>query len=266
MTDNPESWTTPGSEEPEAIGRFLRDPAVWAQPSADVGDRVLASILAEKAAAEAPADGSVADRWPPPAHPADAARRTEPEPVRPDPAVGGGGPQPGRTEATASASATGEIIDFDRAAERGRRRRGRGRLLPLAAAAAVAIIALGALAAVNLRSDDETPDFTVALAPTELAPDGVVVAEIDERRNGVRIVLDLSGLPPAPDGFFYQAWLVRPEPRNAVSAGTWHLRGGDGSIELWAGVSTEEYTTISVTLSPESDPTSPGDRLFVGQL
>ena len=258
MTDNPEAWTDAGADGPEAMLRLLRDPAVWAQPSADVGDRVLASIAAEQAARTEAADDrasetDVGQRWPPPAHP---ASRSDTSGV---PSVTG--------PLSVPTSAPDNVVELDRAADRrADRPLPRRRRLPLAAAAAVVVLALGALAAVTIGSDESPEGQTVALAPTELATDGAVVAEVTELRNGVRIVLDLSGLPPAPDGFFYQAWLVRPEPRNAVSAGTFHLRGGDGSIELWAGVSTGEYTTLSVTLSPESDPTSPGDRLFVGQL
>lgn len=236
MTNNPDPTTDPVPEESSTINQLLRDPTVWAQPSDGVGDRVLASILAEQASAAQPWPEPIQNNWPPPA-----------QPEQPNGA---------------------NVVDFERAASAPSRRGGR-RWLATAAAAALAIIALGTVAAVNLRTtaDSNDPDIqTVALAPSDLAPAGTVIAEVAERPNGVQIVLDLSDLPPAPDGFFYQAWLIRPEPRNAVSAGTFHLRGGDGSIELWAGVSTEEYTTISVTLSPESDPTSPGDRLFAGEL
>ncbi|MGI9613078.1 MAG: anti-sigma factor [Acidimicrobiales bacterium] len=234
MSNNPDPSTDPVTEESSTINQLLRDPTVWAEPSDGVGDSVLAAILAEQASTAAPAP--IENNWPPP---------TQPE-----------------------QRAITNVVDFERPASEANRRRVR-RWLPIAAAAALAIIALGSVAALSLRSsaDPDDPDLqTVALAPSDLAPQGTVTAEVVERPNGVRIVLDLSGLPPAPDGFFYQAWLVRPEPRNAVSAGTFHLRGGDGSIELWAGVSTEEYTTLSVTLSPESDPTSPGDRLFAAEL
>jgi len=250
MTDNLDSWPEPTPEESAAIGRLLGDPAIWARPSDDVGDRVLASIMAERAESEAAPSDSVENQWPPPG----ARASTAPAPPTSTP--------PHREHEHAGS----DVVELPTRTDRSRRSR-RGRWLPLAAAAAVAVIALGALAAVNLRATDTSTEVqTVALAPTELATEGTVVAEVAELQNGVRIVLDLNGLPPAPEGYFYQAWLVRPEPRNAVSAGTFHLRGGDGSIELWAGVSTEEYTTLSVTLSPESDPTSPGDRLFTGQL
>ncbi|MBV1894375.1 MAG: anti-sigma factor, partial [Ilumatobacteraceae bacterium] len=54
----------------------------------------------------------------------------------------------------------------------------------------------------------------------------------------------------APDGFYYEAWL-RKSPEVGVSAGTFHLRGGDGSIQLWAGVALDEYPILTVTLQTE---------------
>ncbi len=263
MTDNPEPWTEAGADGPEALNRVLRDPAVWAEPSPEVGDRVLAAIVAERYGPVQPTADPVDERWPPPTH-RRAAGEDGVEGGSPPTSVDAGGGSAGGSRIPAVTGrlpvpdeGPAPVVELERAARR---------WFPLAAAAVVAFLALGAFAIVNLGSDDAADQQLVALAPTDLAPEGSIIAEVEERPNGVRIVLDLADLPPAPEGFFYQAWLVRPEPRNAVSAGTWHLRGGDGTIELWAGVSTEVYTTITVTLSPESDPTSPGDRLFAGQL
>jgi hypothetical protein len=55
----------------------------------------------------------------------------------------------------------------------------------------------------------------------------------------------------------YEAWL-RKDADVGVSAGTFHLRGGDGELELWAGVSIEDYPLVTVTLQDEADPVSSG--------
>jgi hypothetical protein len=50
-----------------------------------------------------------------------------------------------------------------------------------------------------------------------------------------------------------------------VSAGTFHLRGGNGQIELWAGVVGPEFTRLAVTLEPvDDDLDSSGDAYLRG--
>ncbi len=126
----------------------------------------------------------------------------------------------------------------------------RRRLVPvMAAAAAVVVLVAGALiiAAVNDEGDD---GVVIALAATELAPGASAEADVADTPLGTRILLDLSGLPPAADGTYYEAWL-RQSPEIGVSAGTFHMRGGDGEIELWAGVSLDDYPLITVTVQEE---------------
>jgi hypothetical protein len=106
----------------------------------------------------------------------------------------------------------------------------------------------------------------LALVGTDLAPGASAEALIDPGPLGVRITLDVSGLAPSPPGTYYQAW-VRKSPEIGISAGTFHLRGGDGEIELWAGVSTEDYPLITVTLQQEGDGTeSSGKVVLKGRL
>ena len=45
-------------------------------------------------------------------------------------------------------------------------------------------------------------------------------------------------------------------PRGLVTIGTFHLRGGPGTVELWSAVSLADYPTITVTREPE-DGTPP---------
>lgn len=118
----------------------------------------------------------------------------------------------------------------------------------LAAAAAVLIVVAGA--AFVLTRSDSAADATIALAGTDVAPAATADADIANRPNGTRIDLQVDGLEPAPDGFYYEAWL-RKSPEVGVSAGTFHLRGGDGSIQLWAGVALDEYPILTVTLQTE---------------
>jgi hypothetical protein len=63
---------------------------------------------------------------------------------------------------------------------------------------------------------------------------------------GTRLILDVAGLPPAEPGEYHEAWM-RTGPEVGVSAGTFHLRGDHGQIELWAGVTADNYP---LSLSP----------------
>ena len=117
----------------------------------------------------------------------------------------------------------------------------------LGAAAALFLIAGVAIALLFADDDDAT---VVALAGTELAPDATADAELEDLASGLRVVLDVSDLPPAEPGTYYQGW-VRTEDGEAVTIGTFHMRGGDAAIELWAGVSSVDYPIITVTIQEE---------------
>jgi hypothetical protein len=88
-------------------------------------------------------------------------------------------------------------------------------------------------------------------------PRAVAQAEITDTPEGTRIAISVSDLPPAALGTYYQAWL-RKHAQIGVSAGTFHLRDGDGPIELWAGVSTDDYPLLTVTLQQEAQTKSSG--------
>lgn len=128
-------------------------------------------------------------------------------------------------------------------------------------AVAVLFLVVGVAIALIVGDDDT---IEVALAGTELAPNASAVAELDDTEQGLRIVLEVTGLSPAPPGTYYQAW-VRNES-DGVAAGTFHLRGGDGEIELWAGVSSFDYPVLTVTLQQEgAGPASSGEVVLRGR-
>jgi len=150
----------------------------------------------------------------------------------------------------------------------GERRRLRDRLrLPLPAlglvAAALLIGAVVGGGVVQLMHRTSSPDAQVALGPTPLAPDAHGDADVRNKANGVEIRLHVSGLPRAPDGFYYQAWLKGD--KGLVPIGTFHT--GDGEVILWSGVPLDRYHTITVTVEEEGgDPASSGKRVLAGDL
>ena len=127
------------------------------------------------------------------------------------------------------------------------RARGRRRTRVLLAAAAAVVVVAGVVGVLARPGDDGGREFDVA--GTELAPDASAVATVDERGSGVAIELDVRGLPPAEPGTYYQGWVKGPE--GLVTVGTFHLRGGDDTIDLWSGVPLDRYPTLTVTLQDE---------------
>lgn len=132
--------------------------------------------------------------------------------------------------------------------------------------AAVAAVFLLAGVGIGLLAQGSGDEVTVALAGTDVAPGASASATIHDEPSGVRIILDVSGLPPAEPGTFYQAW-VRASPEVGVSIGTFHMRGGDAEIELWAGVEVDDYPLITVTIQQEgAGPESSGVVVLAGSI
>ena len=115
---------------------------------------------------------------------------------------------------------------------------------------AAAAVAVGAVATVAVTGNDEPESAVVTLAGTELEPDAAGRASIAPMDSGFEIELDISGLPPAPVGTYYQGWL-RNQDGDAVTIGTFHGREGTDDIILWSGVDIADYPTLTVTIQQE---------------
>lgn len=136
--------------------------------------------------------------------------------------------------------------------------------------AAAAALAIGVVAASPWQTTDDRVQVALAgpeVSPTgtELAPTASATAVVRDTPTGVAISLDIEGLPPAPAGSYYQAWVKGPG--GLVAIGTFHMRGPDGDpVELWAGVDLDAYPEITVTLEPEDgDPASSGQLVLSGR-
>lgn len=138
---------------------------------------------------------------------------------------------------------TPDVLDDVLTAIEGRRER-RPLWVPAAVAVAGLIIALGAF----LASREDPVDFT--LAGTGLAPQAAADVWVIETPAGIVLRLEVEGLDPAPPGTYYQGWVLSQDA--AVSVGTFHMRGGDGSVAFWSGVETDRYPTLIVTLQEET--------------
>jgi hypothetical protein len=121
----------------------------------------------------------------------------------------------------------------------------------LSAAAVIAVVVAGAVLTIRaFGSDRPETDASVdaELDGTELAPTAHAFVNLESTPAGLKILLDAEGLPGAGPDQMYEAWVS--DGSIGVSAGTFHLRGGDGPIELWAGVADPRFTILTVTVEP----------------
>ncbi len=141
-----------------------------------------------------------------------------------------------------------QAAPVSRAERRAREMWSRSRIL--GAAAAVVVVVVG----IVLMTRGSTDGVTFALEGTDAEPGASGDVVISATPAGLKILLDTEGLPGAPDGYMYEAWVG--DDTIGVSAGTFHLRGGDGEIELWAGVTDPRFRRIWITLEPVDDDAS----------
>lgn len=144
---------------------------------------------------------------------------------------------------------------------RGRARQSRRvALIGVAAAAAAVVVAVGVAVS---RSEPSGEQFRAALGPTGLVPGARGNATLTKTTSGWRIELDATGLPRLDDGRFYQAWLRNPAG-TLVPIGSFN-EGQD--VTLWAGVSPEDFTLLTVTRErADDDQSSSGERVLVGTV
>lgn len=126
------------------------------------------------------------------------------------------------------------------------------------AAAAIAVL-VGTSSLIGANS------HRVNLTATDLAVGASAFAIVTDTSSGIHVVLDVDGLDPAPAGSYYQGWLTKGD--DLITIGTFHMRGGDGRVDLWAGVDLGEYDMITITLQDAaSGQDSSGQVVLKGDL
>jgi hypothetical protein len=229
------STDDPGDPRLDTVVRLLDDPALWTEVPSGLRDRVVEAALA---GVDEGAD-------------TDLDAETD---------AGATGDAPWTRD-------RGDTVPLHAArGRRGRAARFGRRPGLLAAAAAVVVLGVGVAGGLTLLSDDAAdPLAEVALAGTEDAPGASATARLTSEPAGVSVVLDVSGLEPAPPGTFYEVWLVGD--RGKVSAGTFHMRGEQDDIKLWWGVEPEGYDAVTITRQPvEGGTTAEGVVVMRGEL
>lgn len=164
--------------------------------------------------------------------------------------------------AVAAPAQPATVSDLDARREQAARRRSTIGWWAAAAAASVAVVA----GAVTLVRDEADGDgVVVALAATDLAPGASGTATFEATPAGLKIVIDTDDLPSAQPGEMYEAWISNGTIR--ICAGSFHLRGGEGPIELWAGTADPDFHTVTVTREPiDGDTDTSGMVVLRGEF
>lgn len=107
-----------------------------------------------------------------------------------------------------------------------------------------------------------TEEQVIPMEGTELQPAASGEAAIRATDAGWWIRLDITDLPPADAGTYYEGWVWNDEGEG-VSIGTFHLRGEDGSVTMWSGVDPADYPAIWVTLEDEDGDPNASERIVM---
>ena len=149
-------------------------------------------------------------------------------------------------------------------------RRFRGISVIGSAVLGAAAAALVAVVAVRIGDDTSTQRSAaeIELAGTDLLPGAAGRADITTTPSGVRIQLDVPGLPRRDGTEFYEAWLKNDDATGLIPIGTFH--SGD-DVTLWAGVAIEDYPILTVTRETVAGPKDPaqgssGEVVVSGRL
>jgi len=137
---------------------------------------------------------------------------------------------------------------------------------PVVAAVVGGIAAVAALVLSTVSVLDDERGTLIAMNGTELEASAWGEAAVRPTEAGWWISLDVTGLPPAPDGAYYEGW-VWSDDGEGVSIGTFHLRGGDAPVVLWSGVPLVDYPSLWVTLEREDEGPEASDQVvMVGRI
>jgi len=133
----------------------------------------------------------------------------------------------------------------------------------IGAAAAATVVVAVAVGLGVFGSSTSGKRFHASLAATDLAPGASGNATLTKTSSGWRIELDATGLPRLDNGRFYEAWLKNPAGV-LVPVGTFN----EGrKVTLWAGVSPETFTSLSVTREDaDGNQASSGRKVLVAKI
>lgn len=131
----------------------------------------------------------------------------------------------------------------------------------LAAVAVISLLLGGVIGQVLPRFGDDEPEsetFTVEFTQDQ----GEAAATLSYLPDEEIFVFSVSGLPPPPEGYVYQAWLINAE--GPIPTGTM----AEGQEEMAAHGDKSQFTTFAITLEkgPLGSPQPTSDPIILADL
>jgi hypothetical protein len=255
-----ESLTSEERAELDELRGLLEADEMWAQPPAELEDRVVAAIADAAGTAEAPepARAPRPQQFATPVQPAEvrrAAREAEAREPRQAPA-----PRPGPSPQAA------------RVVKKPRRERSWVMTILERPAYAFGVLAVlvavvaGITALSNSGGGSPSPaplQFAMVVNGTSLAPGAHGSATLTKMSSGWQVELSASGLPHLTNGRYYQAWL-KNSAGVLVPIGTFN---DAVKVTLWSGVPVTQFRTLTVTRQEANgNPASSGERVLIGTI
>jgi len=255
-----ESLTSEERAELDELRGLLEADEMWAQPPAELEDRVVAAIADAAGTAEAPepARAPRPQQFATPVQPAEvrrAARDAEAREPRQAPA-----PRPAPSPQAA------------RVVKKPRRERSWVMTILERPAYAFGVLAVlvavvaGITALSNSGGGSPSPaplQFAMVVNGTSLAPGAHGSATLTKMSSGWQVELSASGLPHLTNGRYYQAWL-KNSAGVLVPIGTFN---DAVKVTLWSGVPVTQFRTLTVTRQEANgNPASSGERVLIGTI
>jgi anti-sigma-K factor RskA len=255
-----ESLTSEERAELDELRGLLEADEMWAQPPAELEDRVVAAIADAAGTAEAPepARAPRPQQFATPVQPAEvrrAAREAEAREPRQAPA-----PRPAPSPQAA------------RVVKKPRRERSWVMTILERPAYAFGVLAVlvavvaGITALSNSGGGSPSPaplQFAMVVNGTSLAPSAHGSATLTKMSSGWQVELSASGLPHLTNGRYYQAWL-KNSAGVLVPIGTFN---DAVKVTLWSGVPVTQFRTLTVTRQEANgNPASSGERVLIGTI
>jgi anti-sigma-K factor RskA len=255
-----DSLTSDERAELDQLRALLEADEIWADPPAELEDRVVAAIADAAGTAEEPeaTRAPLPRQFATPVQPAEvrrAAREAEARPPRQaPPARPAPPPQPARTLKKPRRQRSWVMTIMERPA--------------YAFGLLVVLVALIAGVTVLTRSGGGSPSpaplqFAMVVNGTSLAPGAHGSATLTKMSSGWQVELSASGLPHLSNGRYYQAWL-KNSAGVLVPIGTFN---DAVKVTLWSGVPVTQFRTLTVTRQQANgNPASSGQRVLIGTI
>jgi Anti-sigma-K factor rskA, C-terminal len=255
-----DSLTSDERAELDQLRALLEADEIWADPPAELEDRVVAAIADAAGTAEEPeaTRAPLPRQFATPVQPAEvrrAAREAEARPPRQaPPARPAPPPQSARTLKKPRRERSWVMTIMERPA--------------YAFGVLVVLVALVAGVTVLTRSGggSQSPaplQFAMVVNGTSLAPGAHGSATLTKMSSGWQVELSASGLPHLTNGRYYQAWL-KNSAGVLVPIGTFN---DAVKVTLWSGVPVTQFRTLTVTRQQANgNPASSGQRVLIGTI